>query len=191
MNHHRSHASKGMLAALVVGVVSFGIVAQVEANKITRASEQTQAELRKVNELLAVVRDQTDDWSPLGPYPDQRVLEVRPDEVVIEGTKCIDREEMPPVVEIRGSVTLISVDEPGIFISLFSGQRTVRRDDPDCITRTYHNLLPVDQMRLHPEVGTWRVVGTEVPRSAKGQEGVPAVWRSEEFAWPPTEGTAA
>lgn len=178
-----SRAARVRAAVAVAVAVLFGAALGGAIGQMRSVSTQ----LRDVADQIERVEVQTRDWAPLGPYPDQTVDDVRYKTVRVTGTKCFDPLKLPRVVRVRGSVTLISQDGDGVFLPLFNGERRVSPVEPPCVTRTFLNDLPVDEMARHPNVSEWRLVGTEVPIDAAGNEGVPTVWRTQPFVWPPTD----
>ncbi len=158
-------------------------------------------------QVVAWVTDK-DVWSPLGPYPPQRVLNVQPisletvEHVDVVGTKCAD-DNTP----IEGVVRWQSVTPGGVIVVAATGSAiasptdaslldkfgeaggTVSVDDKTgrrCFTRLYENQIPTqvaaDSRRWIGEGRrvAWIITGTETP-SDGDRQGLPVVWSSEPF----------
>lgn len=131
-------------------------------------------------------------WSPLGPYPTQRValprngddlpiVSLTDGEVPVVGRKCVAEDGFT----ITGTVSWQSVDPRGTTIR--TGESTREVTEPGCVSFEFRNDIPADVARvmghqlddgLSP---VWRVVGIETPASPDRGEGTPLTWTTEPF----------
>jgi len=116
------------------------------------------------------------DWSPLGPYPVQDVVEIDETFVRVLGTKCSDE-----AVTVRGSFGWQRVDPPGFAVTL--GEGTDQRE-AGCHTREFRNDVPTAVAEVNQPGDVWRILGSETPVTADGVEGVELGWETEPFVLP-------
>ena len=131
-------------------------------------------------------------WSPLGPYPTQRVdlprngddlpvVSLTDGEVLVVGRKCVSGSGFT----VTGTVSWQSVEPRGTTIRTGEGTREVT--EPGCVSFEYLNTIPPDVARVmghqiddgHRPV--WRIVGIETPASPDRGEGTPQTWATEPF----------
>lgn len=140
------------------------------------------------------IRDKAEEWSPLGPYPEQTVdlprssidghptISLSDPIVPVTGTKCAEVGDY----RIFGTEAWQSVEPRGTSIITGSGDRNAPTD-VECITTSFENVIPeqvVAAMEAQLDRGIerplWQIVGVETPTDGD-REGVTQSWRTELF----------
>ena len=145
------------------------------------------------------------EWAPLGPFPEQQVLhdqmvqwkgETYSDSSIdipavpvtgsakVEGTKCSEE-----TVEIRGSKSWLVIDPKG-FVSQ-QGTDAVSQRQKGCRTAVFDNPIPtnvhdyaVEQFAQGRPFVVAQISGCETPQR-EDESGVTTCWRTEPFALVP------
>lgn len=177
MSRHVDSARAVVVSVVVVFIAgTLGFTVQA-IERTSRLVERNAAAIEKNTAAIASIARYTAPWSPLGPFPTQKIVEVTDAHVVTEGVKNY-RED----VRIRGGAWWQCTDPPGTLIPI--GQGTAFRIKGRLEIR-YENPIP-DRARS-ANCRAWKLSGTETPIDEAGdrRNGLPLTWETEDFSLNP------
>lgn len=185
IEHRRQELFTFVVVILFIGgLIGFNSL-QDSQQEIQTTLKEVQTTLAEVNKTLDAIETRQEIWKPFKNFEQQTILGVTETIVTVRGEKCVDPLVQPPPVDSIGVVSIRSYDPfATVYIPMFSGTRTWN-DEETCFVRVYENTLPVEEMRKHPEVALWQIIGVETPLDASGKQGVPETWETQPFIWPP------